>query len=153
MRASLLFLAITALLAGCSAAEIRPYTYPPDFSYITKEQIQGTMGQLAVRMVELDAIMDGREDPELEPELQARVIVLLTELHELSLDLKRGTRSNHPRIDRYAPELQRDMQLALRGARMQPPDYYSAGQVQAACEYCHVPRHLPPTPPTPPPSS
>ena len=140
------------LLVACSAERMRRHTYPPEFHYITRDEIRGTMGELAVRMAEIEEIMIHEEDPVLEPDEQERVIALLGEMQSLARDLKRGSRSNHPRIDRYAPELQRDLKRALEGARMKPPNYYFAGQVPGACEYCHVPRRAPPTP-APPPAS
>jgi len=146
------FLAAVILLTSCSAEQIRRHTYPPEFHFITRGEIQGVMGELAVRMAELDQLMANDEDFVLTPEEQERVVVLLAEMHRLSLDLRRGSRSNHPRIDRYAPELQDDLRRALEGARRQPPNYYFAGQVPGACEYCHVPRRVPPTP-APPPAS
>ncbi len=137
------------MLVSCTAEQMRRFTYPPDFHFITRSEIQGVMGELAVRMEELEQLMDGDDDYVLETEEHARVVVLLSEMYSLSLDLKRGTRSNHPRIDRYAPEL---LRRALEGVRKQPPNYFFAGQASATCGYCHVPRRAPPTPepPTPP---
>jgi hypothetical protein len=151
MRA-LPFLLTLVMLSACSAERMRRHTYPPDFHYISRDEIRGTMGELAVRMAELEDIMTDEDEPAVEPEEQERIIELLAEMRQFSLDLKRGSRSNHPRIDRYAPELQKDLARALEGARSTPPNYYYAGQVPGACEYCHVPRHVPPKR-APPPSS
>ena len=146
--ACLVGLVLVAGAAGVScvdAARIRQVTYPPSFHYITKAEIQGTMGELAGLIVELDALMARPEA--MTPADEARVVAILGEMDRLAKQLKSGARSNHPRIDRAAPWLQRDIALALSHARAKPPSYYYAGTVSGACTYCHVPRV--PTAPSP----
>lgn len=124
-----------AALLACSAASWRELTYPPDFDYITEGEIRGSMAQLAVRIRALDAQM---EQPSPDP---AAVQELLAEMQQLVRELKPREHSSHPRIDRGAPELRRQIERALAGARMRPPNYFWAGQLSGACESCHVPRH------------
>jgi hypothetical protein len=136
---SVLISALLLLTSGCSAEQIRRATYPRDFHYITQSQIRGTMTSLGAQIEAMDEIMEQEDGPR--PEDRERIIELLTEMNALARQLKTGTRSNHPRIDRAAPWLQEDIRRALHGARHEPPNYYYAGQVAGACEYCHVPRH------------
>jgi hypothetical protein len=125
---------------GClDAAQMRRFTYPPDFHFITREEITDTMTGLAYWIDELEEIM--WRDDELTASDRERVVEILTEMRRLAFDLKSGTRSNHPRIDRAAPWLQTDIERALGAARRDPPNYFYAGEVAGACEYCHVPRH------------
>jgi len=61
----------------------------------------------------------------------------------LAKQLKRRERSNHPRIDLHAPQLQEDIERALASARREPASYYYAGRISGACASCHVPHHRP----------
>jgi hypothetical protein len=129
------------LCTACTASleSVRTFTYPPDFHYITAQQIHTTMGALATEVDALDQIMWQPNGPL--PEDQARVVAILSQMQTLAHELMRREHSNHPRIDEHAPELQRDIQRALAASKMQPPNYYYAGVVSAACTYCHAPRH------------
>ncbi len=128
-------LAAAGLAFGCSAAALRHVTYPPDFHYISEGEIRGTMGNLAARIRALDEQM---AQPAPDPE---RVVALLSEMRQLVRELTPREHSSHPRIDRAAPELRADIDRALEAARWSPPNYFWAGQLSGACEYCHVPRH------------
>lgn len=128
------------LFVACTARQIRSATYPRDFHYITHDEIQGTMGMLALQINALEEIMQ-RTEGRPGPEDHQRVIEILSQMRTLASGLKTAGRSNHPRIDRAAPRLQQDIQRALETARLDPPDYYHAGRVAGACQYCHVPRH------------
>lgn len=134
-------------LAACADTpeKVRKVTYPPDFHYIKKEEIHTVMGRLAVQMVRLEERM--QQDGGFRDEDRDEVVEILSEMLRLSQELKRGTRSNHPRINREAPRLQSNIERALRAARLDPPNYYFAGEVSGSCEYCHVPRHEPRRPP------
>jgi hypothetical protein len=126
---------------GCADATrlVRKATYPPSFHYITQEEIHGTMSALAYQVNELDEIM--WRPGGLEPGDRERILSILTEMQLLAGQLKQGTRSNHPRIDRDAPRLQVDVERALEGARSDPPNYFFAGVVYQSCAYCHEARH------------
>ncbi|MCP3986378.1 MAG: hypothetical protein GY723_18515 [bacterium] len=137
MKTSLLrWTAIAAVtLLACTTAGIRELTYPPDFHYISEGEIRGTMGGLAVRIHALDQQMAQQApDPE-------AVVALLTEMQELAGQLNPREHTQHPRINRAAPELRADIDRALAGVRFRPPNYFWAGQLSGSCEYCHVPRH------------
>ncbi|MBW2282668.1 MAG: hypothetical protein JRG76_07255 [Deltaproteobacteria bacterium] len=140
-------LAVALALVACADTpeKVRTVTYPPDFHYITRDEIDSVMGRLAVQMVRLEARM--QRDGEFRDEDRDAVVQILSEMLRLSQELKQGTRSSHPRIHREGPRLERDIERALRAARLDPPNYYFAGEVSGACEYCHTPRHEPRRPP------
>jgi hypothetical protein len=103
------------------------------------------MGALASEVYALDQIMWQTGGPRLED--RARVIEILSQMRTLSWQLKRREHSNHPRIQRYAPHLQRDIERALLSVRREPPYYYHAGLVSGSCGYCHSPEQpLAPSP-------
>ena len=132
-------LLVLAACGGDGMRRVREATYPPSFHYITEAEIRTQMGALAVEVAALDAIMWEGEGPG--PQDQAEIVAILKRMRTLTRDLKRGARSNHPRMDRVAPRLQRDVARALEGARSGSPNYYYAGLVSGACTYCHEPRH------------
>ena len=136
------FVALAVIILGCAGEpleRVRAATYPPDFHYITKQEIRTTMGALASEVYGLDSIMRQPGGPRLED--REIVIEILSRMQTLSRQLKRRERSNHPRIREHAPHLQRDIERALLSARREPPYYYHAGLVSGSCNYCHSPRH------------
>ena len=140
---------MSLVAVGCADSKqrrIRTATYPEGFHFITRDEIRDTMTGLAYWIDELDALMETREG---DPADAERIVAILSEIQKLANGLKQGSRSNHPRINRYAPELQRDVNRALREAQKKPPNYYFAGTIGGSCEYCHVPRHDSAGPPDP----
>jgi hypothetical protein len=130
---------VSTACGGDTMKRVREATYPPSFHYITESEIRTQMGSLAVEVAALDAIMWRPEGPGAGD--QAKIVEILKRMRVLTRDLKKGARSNHPRIDRVGPRLQRDIERALEGARGASPNYYYAGLVSGACTYCHEPRH------------
>jgi hypothetical protein len=125
---------------GDAMRRARMAQYPPDFHYITKQEIHTIMGRLAVEVVALDGILSRQSGPD--PEDRDAVLEILSRMRVLTGQLKMGSKSNHPLIDRDATQLRRDIEHALDQIRMtSPPNYYRAGRVAGACTYCHVPRH------------
>ncbi len=137
---------LLVLVAGAAIScqdtlrRLRTVTYPPDFHYLTEDEIRTTMGQLAVEIVALEEIMNqeggpGEEDRE-------AVVATLRRMQGLAAKLGDGTSTNHPRLDRGAPILQQDIERALAASKLtSPPNYYHAGRVVGACSTCHAPRH------------
>jgi len=125
--------------AGTSLKDVREMTYPPNFHYISNDEIRATMAAMAVEVEALDRIMWQRDgSPEVDRE---RVIETLIRLDSLASRLKRREQSNQHQIQIHAPQLVDDIDRALFAARLEPPSYYYAGLVAGACSYCHVPKH------------
>ena len=121
-------------------SDISRVNYPPDFHYISKRDIESTMGQLATEVVALDAMLSKPSGPTAED--RETILAILSRMRTLAGQLKTGSRSSHPRLERYAPQLRDDLDRARHEVQMSdPPSYYRAGQVVGACNYCHVPRH------------
>ncbi len=114
-------------------------TYPPDFRYITESQIRSTMGQLAAQIYALESLMAESETPLARD--QRKITEILEAMQTSARELTRGKDTHHPDLNRYAPLLERRVDRALFGARLNPPNYFFAGAVSGACEYCHAPRH------------
>jgi hypothetical protein len=125
-------------LSGCGqfAAWLRQYTYPPDFHYISREQLRSTMWRLARDMRELEKTL--REPGEFDEQRHAQINRLLISIEENAAHLdKTGRRSNHPVIDANLPALRQDIYLARKGVESRPPNYTLVGFLPGACIYCH----------------
>jgi hypothetical protein len=131
------FLACGAL-AACVGfpAWLRQYTYPPEFNYITQEQLRSTMWQLAGQVRELKLLMlepTSTNDPQ-----RQKVVELLTTMEQTTSQLNTSGRpSNHPIIDHNLDALRRDIALARVAVEKNPPNYFLVGSVTGACVYCH----------------
>jgi hypothetical protein len=76
---SLIVMVLSAILAtavaGCSPAatkEIRSWTYPPDFNYITAGELSSIMSQIATEIAALDALLRVTEAPDEVPSRKSR---------------------------------------------------------------------------------
>jgi len=140
LRALGLVLAAACAGPACSPAaqeRLRRHTYPPSFHYITAEQLQSTMWQLADHANRLDALM--REGPPRDQELRAQVIEQLAQMGRAAAALGPGHwPSNHPRVSRNVEHFRREVEAARRAAEVDPPSYFLAGSVSGACVHCHA---------------
>lgn len=134
-------LACVLAVAACAdrgLAPVRAMTYPPDFHYITRAELQGTMAEFARDVAALDALLT-REggataaDP-------AAVVGILEHLRAQAAALERGSDSNHPYLQHGTERMLRDIQRALDGARRDPPDYTWTARLTGGCTACHAPR-------------
>lgn len=128
---------------GCSPTrmeQVHRAQYPPDFHYITEREIRTTMGQLALDVVALDAVLAKAGGPK--PDDRQTILEILRHMRGLASRLKVGEHSSHPQINHDAPRLRRQIERAIDEVSMSsPPIYYRAGQVVGACTYCHPPRY------------
>jgi len=133
------FFTYTAVSACADfSAWLRRYTYPPDFRYITSEQLRSSMWRLAHHVRELDRIM---RDPETLPQHRGELAEHLHAMERATDDIDRsGWPSNHPLIDMNLATLRRDIAFARRGVESIPPNYVLAGSLAGACVYCHTRR-------------
>ena len=129
---------VCGALAACAgfSAGLRQYTYPPDFVYITQEQLRSTMWQLARQVRDLQLLM---LEPTSTNERQRQKVVelLMTMEHTTSQLNTSGRPSNHPVIDHNLDALRRDIALARVSVEKNPPNYFLVGSVTGACVYCH----------------
>jgi hypothetical protein len=130
-------LALLALLAaGCGErglAPVRALTYPPDFNYITRSELQGTMAEFARDVDALDALLS--RDGGAGVADRAAIAGILEHMRGHARALDRGTDSNHPHLQ---PGAER---FALDGIRRDPPDFSGVGRLTGGCTACHAPRH------------
>lgn len=134
-----------AMLAVCIAAcagisrRVRPYTYPPDFTYIEEDQLDSAMWRMADQVRRLDSALRDTSMPE--TARQRAVVEALERMAAAGRLLATDSRAtNHPLLDGHLPQLLDDISLARDAADDVPPRYALAGAVAGACVYCHVPR-------------
>jgi len=122
-------------LLGCvdTAKQVRQYTYPPDFRYITREELRSTMWQLAYHLRELNQLMRGPDTPE---QHRQEIIDQLRAMESAATRLG-GWPSNHPLVEMNLPSFRRDIRTAREAVERDPPDFLLAGAITGACVYCH----------------
>lgn len=125
------------LLSSCGdvATNLRRHTYPPGFRYVTREQLDSSMWQLAHAVRGLREAL--REQP-VDAKRRAEIIQLLQMMDLATKDLSsHGWPSNHPLVDANLDALRADIAQARRAVEWNPPNYVLAGAVSGACMYCH----------------
>lgn len=137
-----LLVGLVSLTIGCVERELVPLrraTYPPDFHYLTRDEIQTTMADFARSVDSLDGILSKAGGAG--PADRDAVVGILEKLRLQAIHLESGNASNHPRIHEDAPRFLRDIDRALLAAKREPPDYSWTGRIAGACTACHAPRH------------
>jgi len=134
--------AVVALLSGTAAcadlaASVRRHTYPPGFQYITREQLESNMWQLAQAV---HGLRHALQDPTpIDAARRAEIQRLLRAMDLAARDLSaHGWPTNHPWVDANIDTLRADIAQAERSVAMEPPNYILAGAVSSACLYCHT---------------
>jgi len=133
------FLSILAFvqLSGCAdlARWVRQYTYPPEFRYIERDEIRGTMRELASHSHQLNQLMHLDEAPS---EHRGEIIAHLRAMEQAAEKLDQsGWPTNHPMVDMNLPSFRRDLKFAREAIEREPPNFLLASPVTGACAYCH----------------
>lgn len=131
--------------AGCfvavgDIAEItRKVTYPPDFRYIERSEIQGAMWQMAVAARELGDLIHSAEGPGAHRD---EIAVRLRSMEEAAERLDGGGQAtNHPLLEWHLPRLLRDIRQARTAVEREPANYLLAASVAGSCLPCHSGRN------------
>jgi hypothetical protein len=130
----LLFLAVAC--KSDVGADMRKATYPPDFAYISKEQLQSTMWQLARDASEVDRLA-AKPDPLSLVDRNTLLALLRSMETEVDHIGGEGKRTNHPQLDEKRDQFRADLEAARRGVESEPPNYTLARTVSTACTRCH----------------
>lgn len=123
-----------ALVSGCAA--VRQVTYPPDFVYLDRSEITGSMSRLSASIWRMEDILASSET--VLPYEREEIITILGDMSAIADRLGAGTvNTNHPFIDQNIDAFQRDVELALEDVKKEPPGYYRAGRLSGRCLACH----------------
>ncbi len=128
------WLIIGALLAVAACADIRKLTYPPEFVYIEKTELQGSMHQLAAAMTQLDSLLATESSGD---STQKAVLAQLDRIDQVAWKLSGGQATNHLLIDEHMKQFSADVARARLLAASSPPNYYDAGRLSGSCSGCH----------------
>ncbi len=124
-------------ILGCGGfpERLRQYTYPPDFHYISTEQLHSTMWQLAYHSRELNRLMT---PPSAAESHRDEILKNLESMEQATIELNRTAwPTNHPLIDKNRSSFLRDIRMAEQAIRHEPPNFLLASSVTGACIYCH----------------
>ena len=133
----LLLMMIALQLSGCSdvARWVRQYTYPPEFHYIERDEIRGTMRELAAHARQVDQLMLVEDVPQ---EHRAEIIEHLRAMEQATGKLDQsGWPTNHPKVEMNLPTFRRDVKFAREAIEREPPNYLLAATATGACVLCH----------------
>jgi len=132
-----IFLTLTMAASGCGGFGkwLRQYTYPPDFRYITPEELHSTMWQLAYHSRELHRLMRLSGDPQL---YRGEILEQLRGMERAAEKLNQsGWPTNHPLVDMNLANFRNDIRTAREAVEREPPNFLLAAPLTGACVYCH----------------
>lgn len=133
-----LLVGVLFVFAACNsdfAAAVRRVTYPPDFVYISGEELRDSMEQLAFQLAQLDEALAGDESRQ--PD-QQEVQIILGRIERIGSSLQAGDAgASHGFLEDDMPRFVSDVTRARMAASLDPPQYYLAGRVAGSCMNCH----------------
>jgi hypothetical protein len=132
-----IFLALSMQTLGCGGFDkwVRQYTYPPDFRYITPEELHSTMWQLAYHSRELNRLMRLSGNPQL---YRGEILEQLRGMEQTAAKLNQsGWPTNHPLVDMNLANFRNDIRIAREAVEREPPNFLLASPLTGACVYCH----------------
>lgn len=126
------------VIASCSevASTVRKVTYPPDFKYVSGQELRSNMDKLAYNLQRLDlTLADTSAD---QYEQQQQVLDILHDIERIGTNLRAGDAgSNHPFLQDYMSNFVQQVGEARIAAAQNPPHYYLAGRISGGCTNCH----------------
>jgi hypothetical protein len=130
---------LASVLAGACRSVSKPAgdQVAPEFTYITRQQLDFTMWRLARDVRELDELL--RVPGSIDAARRSAIVAHLVSMETAAADLKTqtGWHSNQPGVDAHLGRFEADAVRARRAVEGEPPNYYLAGYVAGACLYCH----------------
>lgn len=139
MLKGLSLLCCVILLSACQNGvldTVRKVTYPPDFNYISSEDLHDTMQSFAWYTTLLDNSL--RDTSNVTKEQRLSAIDILEKMEKLSHELGSASLSSNHNIVSLNIDLFRQRIVDARiGLQQQPPNYYLVGSVSAYCLNCH----------------
>lgn len=131
---TLLAIIVAASIVGC--AQIRKLTYPKDFTYLEKREVDTLMQQMSDSIVRLDRLV-GDAAPS-DPGQQQKIVGELNVLESIANRLSGGGKqTNFPVLSEHIEEFIGDIVDAKMFAGTTPPNYSSAGKLTDSCLACH----------------
>jgi hypothetical protein len=134
MTRFLAIILLTVLTFGC--AQNHKVTYPGNFVYLDQKQITSEMELMSNYMRQIDEILF--DDSTISSEQQALIANILSLIDASANSLGAGSvETNHLIIDNHIDQFKTDVNVALRNARADPPNYFPLGKLAGSCVACH----------------
>lgn len=127
---------ILGALSIISCAQIRELTYPEDFTYLEKKEVDSLMKRMGESIGKLDQLVAEAEPSDTSQ--QQKIITELDILEVYATRLSGGhTQTNQFVIGDHIEGFISDIGTAKMFARMSPPKYYKVDNVTNGCAGCH----------------
>ncbi len=133
LRLVLIALLCVTVVFGC--AQIRKVTYPNDYVYLERKQLRSKMALFSFYMRQLDEVL--LDSSIVSGDQQQRILGLLNKIDDLTAELGGGVTTNHLVIDDHIDQFKIDVNIAIRDARANPPNYFALGKLAGSCAGCH----------------
>lgn len=124
----------SALVVACTAP--RAPTYPPAPVRIDSGQVAGRMASMSRYLRQIEDLLG--DNAVVSSEQQTEIVALLNRIVDVTDELGAGgADTGHFLIDTYIDAFRLDLDLALRNASADPPNYFALGRVAGSCAACH----------------
>ena len=133
------FVLVLFTISACNntAALVRRVTYPPDFKYVSGQQLRSRMDQLAFQLQLLDQALATESNTGQQVQ-QQEVLSILGNIERIGASLQAGEAgSNHPFLQDHMSNFVVDVSQAGIAASLEPPSFYLAGRIAGGCVNCH----------------
>jgi len=136
----LLAFGIFAIVTGCT--DLRKVTYPAEFVYLEKQQVQGVMHQLAGKIRNIESLASDDVAPS--PFVTDSITAGLSDIESTISDFQSGAQGNQPLttnhllLDENLDEFLADITRAKIQLQANPPNYFAAGRIAGSCAACHT---------------
>ena len=125
---------VTATVIGC--AQVRKLTYPPNFTYLEKGEVEALMQSMSKSIGKLDQLVT--DAPPSDTVRQQKIIDELSKLEGIATQLSGDhTQTNQFVINDHIQSFFTDLGTAKMFARLDPPNYSKVDYVISACAECH----------------
>ena len=130
----LLAIMVAGSIAGC--AQIRKLTYPQDFTYLEKKEVETLMQKMGDGIARLDQLV--KEASPSDTIQQQNIVAELSSLKSIATRLSGGhTQTNQFVISDHIEQFINDVGTAKMFANKSPPNYSKAGEITNSCKECH----------------
>ena len=136
-KATLLVLTATLVMVlSCVAVDTQREPVAPDFNYITDEQLESAMWQLAAGVTDIQAILSA--ESLVTRDQQIEVLAILDQMRAAVSELDPDAASpNHPQIAHNLDRFREMLTIARDSAAMESPRYFLVGNLSGTCLACH----------------
>lgn len=125
---------VIASIAGC--AQIRQLTYPADFTYLEKKEVETLMQKMRTGIGRLDQLVTEASTSDVAQ--QQNIINELSSLERIATRLSGGHKqTNQIVINDHIEQFISDIGTAKMFASTVPPNYNKTRNISNSCQQCH----------------